>query len=47
MFAKERKARGRWFSCMSKLSNLMAEDNLDESERIARIKEANEAEYFD
>lgn len=47
MFAKERKARGRWFSCMSKLSNLMAEDDLDESERIARIKEANEAEYFD
>lgn len=47
MFAKERKSRNRWMSKMSSLSRLMDEEELPESQRIERIKNANKEDYFD
>ena len=44
MFAKERKARNRW---MSKLSSLMTEEDMPQSQRIEAIKNANKEDYFD
>ncbi len=44
MFAHERKARHSW---TNKLAQLMQEDDLDEPERMERIKNANKDKYFD
>jgi len=43
MFAKERKARGKW---IDKMSCIMSAPCKSESERNERIKEANDADYF-
>ena len=42
MFDRERKARHRWFS---KLSKLMTED-MDEDERIKQVRSANQEDFF-
>ena len=47
MFAKERRSRSRWLRHMSKLSKLMDEEKLDQNERVKRITEANQADYFE
>jgi hypothetical protein len=43
MFARERKARHKW---TDKLASLMQED-MDEDDRMERIKNANKDKYFD
>jgi hypothetical protein len=42
MFDRERKARHRWFS---KLSKLMTED-MDEDERMKQVRSANQEDFF-
>ena len=44
MFAKHRSGSRRW---LDRMANLMSEDDLDDEERLSRIKETNSEAFFD